>query len=247
MVAAAIGAGTPQPTLTAVTYIASFATASRPARMTCSDGRVYVIKGAQNGFMLATEQVVAALGRAIGAPVPDTALIDVSAALVGIEPQIAHFAVGLGHGSAWIDDVTDREGFRYFDQAANRSRFASLGVLYSWMGANDHQFIYQKQPPHLVYSVDHGHFIPGGPNWTSASLAGAPAATMDPNFNGCALTSAELKACIGPLQAVSDQQIANAVAAPPANWGVGVPERVALAAYLARRRDEMLTVLNGLP
>jgi hypothetical protein len=58
------------------------------------------------------------------------------------------------------------------DVPDNRPRFAALAVLYGWIPAGDAQLIYRQTVSHLVYSVDHGHFFPGGPNWTLAGLSG---------------------------------------------------------------------------
>src|SRR5689334_1621242 len=58
-------------------------TASRPVLLACSDGQEYVVKGRQNGKLIANEQIVAHLARVIGAPVPEVKLVDVSAELIG--------------------------------------------------------------------------------------------------------------------------------------------------------------------
>ena len=90
-------------------------------------------------------------------------------ALTKAEPGLSHFVPGYVHASKREIDCTDRDAFRYYDEPDNRSRFAALSVLYTWTGATDHQFIYKKQMPHLVFSVDHGHFflhcLDGGITW----------------------------------------------------------------------------------
>ena len=47
-----------------------------------------------------------------------------------------------------------------------KNRCALLAVMYGWFQAGDNQLLYRKTPPELVFSVDHGHFFPGGPEWT---------------------------------------------------------------------------------
>src|SRR5438445_3489348 len=149
--------------LTAVTFIDKLSTNAQPVKVIASDGGVYLIKGRQTRRVPVNEQIVAALAEALGAPVPPVMLIDLPAELIHAEPGMGHMEPGMSHASRWIDDCTDREGLRYFDVAENRPRFAALAVLYSWARASDHQWIYSKHHPNLVYSVDHGHFFPNGP------------------------------------------------------------------------------------
>ncbi len=170
------------------------------------------------------------------------------AELIAVQPELSHIRTGLCHGSLWIRDCTDRLGFEHANEPPNRSRFARLAILYGWIGANDHQFIYLKDPPHLVFSVDHGHFFPGGPNWTAATLAGAPQASPDPTvISGCALTDVELRTACLELEGVDGRIIAAAIAAPLDDWGISANERIVVAEYLFRRRSELLVRFGGTP
>jgi hypothetical protein len=210
----------------------------------CDDGRTHCVKGRQNGRVAANDQVVGRLAQLLAVAVPETSLVEVTAALIGLEPQIAHFIPGVGHGCLWVDDVTDRLGLDYAQLPENRPRFAGLAVLYSWAGVcQDHQLLYKKPDPHLVYSVDHGHFLHGGPNWTSQTLAAAPGAILDPFFASCGLTAQDYLPYRQALRDVADEPIAIAVSTPPDEWGVTLEERIDLADYLARRRSQLLAVL----
>ncbi len=231
--------------LAAVTFHRVFGTASRPVLMTCDNGAEFVIKGMTHDRTLVTEQIVGRLGRVIGAPVATVELVFVSPELVKAEPQLAHVTPGLVHGSKWIADCTDRSGVevKYANMSENRNRFALLSVLYSWVSAQDQQFIYEKAAPHLVWSVDHGHFFPGGPRWSVQSLTGVPPAVVDGTFAACALTPIEIAEAVEALRSVADHDIAAAVAAIPADWVFTAAEREAVARYLARRRSELLAFL----
>ena len=90
--------------------------------------------------------------------------------LIDAQPEMRHMPAGISHGSQLVPNCSEREAYRYVDIAENRERFAKLAVLYGWMSAGDHQFIYRHDPPNLVHSVDHGHFFPGGPNWQVVQL-----------------------------------------------------------------------------
>ncbi len=117
-------------------------------------------------------------------------------------------------------------------------------MLYGWVHASDHQVIYQKASPHLVFSVDRGHFFPGGPDWQIGHLATAPAPQVDDRITAqCALSPTEIRQAASRLTAVTDQVIATAAAMPPDEWSISLDEKVAVASYLAQRRDTLLATL----
>lgn len=199
---------------------------------------------AEMGRVLVNDQIVARLGELIHAPVPNVALIDVPAELVANQAEMAHMMAGIAHGSQFVENVTERAGFEHAVVLENRQRFALLAVLFGWIGAQDHQFVYSKTGPQLVYSVDHGHFFPSGPAWTEASLAGAPESQPDTQItNACNITQPELHEAIRALSDVGDEALAYIVAVPPDEWGLTMEERMALLNYLTKRRDELLAML----
>ncbi|MCH8002863.1 MAG: hypothetical protein IIA34_14560, partial [Proteobacteria bacterium] len=236
----------PEPVV-AETYYRRWKTASGAVELGCSDGNIYVVKGLRNdqeqGRMMFNDQVTARLGALIAAPVPDVGLVQVSAELIAANPdpkeQMGHMKPCTAHGSLRIDDVTERvNALDHGDD--NRERFASLAMLFGWLLAGDRQFIYKKSPPHLVYSHDHGHFFPGGPNWTVSNLQKAGPATAEQALvNHFKFKADELGRAYAPLGDLTPEMLAAALAAPPQDWGVTLDERVVLAEYLERRRAEL--------
>jgi hypothetical protein len=212
---------------------------SGPAFVDCSDGNEYWIKG-QPGLVRETflEQVVGSLGTRLNAPIPPIKIVNLGQTLYNAEPKFSSFAIGYVHGSQNEPDCSDnRQPLAYHDEAENRSRFAALDVLYTWTGASDHQFIYKKQPPHLVFSFDHGLFcgLPQWPQSLAASVAG-----MDPVFLPARLQRDELAPVFDLLEDVNILHIAAAVARAPISWNVTLDEKVALCQYLERRQEEVL-------
>jgi hypothetical protein len=57
--------------------------------------------------------------------------------------------------------------------------------------------------------------------------------------NGCGLTPEEVKDAAQRLDALSEEAIAFAAAAPDAAWGLGDDERVALALYIDARVNRL--------
>lgn len=210
--------------------------------MACSDGQRYVVKWFAPPRMIANDQIIGILGNAMGAPVPEVRLVDIAPELVAAVPAIKHLRAGLCHGSRFLNGVSEtRENFNFMRVQENRPRFALLAVLYGLTCAADHQFLYGKQPPRLVFSHDHGHFFPKGPEWTINSLTGAPTPALDQTImEKCDFMPKEITTALQSLENINDECIALAVATPPDDWGLTDDDRIAMAGYLETRRDELL-------
>lgn len=234
----------------AETYLQSWPSHSKPVALMCGGGGKYVVKAlqanrvAEMGRVLVNDQIVARLGELIHASVPRVDLIDVPAELIAHQPEMSHMMTGIAHGSQFVENVTERAGFEHAAIPENRPRFALLAVLFGWIGAQDHQFVYSKTAPQLVYSVDHGHFFPGGPPWTEASLAAAPQSQPDTQvINACNTTQPEIHQALHALSDVGDEAIISVVSLPPDEWGLTMEERIALVNFLTKRRAELLALL----
>lgn len=155
---------------------------------------------------------------------------------------MGHCQPSVSHGSELIPNVTERvDQFQHVTDDDNKNRFAQLGVLHGWVGFSDRQFLYEVTDPFRVSAVDHGHFFPGGPNWTIATLGAAAAPTVAADLAAaCGLARDDLNAACAGLARVHDTQIARAVAIPPDEWGVKIDERIEVAKYISARRDALL-------
>lgn len=228
----------------ASTFLERLGTASQPVKVMADDGHVYLVKGRQNGRMIVNEQIVAALGTELHAPIPPVALVDVPEPLIRAEANMQHLQPGVSHGSRWLDSCSDRQGIAYTDRPENRPRFAALAILYSWVQGGDQQLIYEKTPPNLVYSVDHGHFFPGGPNWTVAGLQATGDPGLDATFQACGLDDSDYTPVIDRLRSLPSGAIATAVARPRQDWQISEDERVEVAVYLDDRRWKLIELLG---
>lgn len=234
----------PQP-VSAVTYDGAVpGSSSHAQRFTCSDGDTYSVKfvGNQHGSrVLATEQIIGALALYVGAPVPAVAHVEAAEALLtanGILVNNAPAVAGVHHGSRWERGCGGRLWLEHAPDPVNRERFAALHVLYSWTVAADHQVIYKNDPPHFVFSVDHGHFLPGGPNWSAATLAQAALPTMDPQLASLALERSLYRPFAERLAAVTPEVIASCVARVHPSWAVPDTDLLALAEFLLVRAPQ---------
>jgi hypothetical protein len=229
--------------LQAVTFLNNFDADTKPALLRCDNSQVYVVKGAQAQHKIVSDQIVGRLGMAMKAPVAVPVLVNVSTELIEIEPRLFHFQSGLAHGTLYIEGCIDSYELKALKDVQNRSRFASLAILYGWVQAYDQQFLYRKRRPQIVYSVDHSHFFPFDSDlndWDETTLRQALCAEVDPYFSGCKLTSQEIHQALMALESVSDDDILRVVSIPPDDWGITMNERLMLAEYLIRRKNELL-------
>jgi hypothetical protein len=225
-------------------------TASHPVYLQCDDGKTYVVKpmrkDAEQGRMLFNDQIIARFGALVGAAVPRVSLVTVSQALIDLNPHptsgLGHCKPGVCHGSELLRDVSERiDQFQHVTDDDNKNRFALLGVLHGWVGFSDRQFLYETVDPFRVSAVDHGHFFPNGPNWTTATLESAsPPQVAADLIAACSLAPHEIQAACSVIDKVVDEDIARVLAIPPDEWGVKIDERVAVAKYLSARRDALL-------
>lgn len=237
-----------RPPVVAQEHVRSLPSGSRPQLFRCDDGKLYAVKfrGTPHGDGrgIFTEQVVALLGRLMGAPVPVVRLITVTAELLAplnIDLGGSPAEPGLHHGSCWAEGFSDRLDFHRYP-GLNREPLAALYLLYSWLHCTgDHQVIYRDAEPHDVLSVDHGHFLPGAPNWSAQALRDhQDECQLDPAFAPLNLIDAEYEPALDKLEAITVDAIADAASTPPAEWGISQGDRVAFAGYVYRRRVKLL-------
>ena len=81
---------------------AGWRTKAEPVLLKCNDGREYVVKGQQAGRQIVNDQITARLGFAIGAPVGEPKIVEVSAELIAIEPRLSHIPSGTAHATLFI-------------------------------------------------------------------------------------------------------------------------------------------------
>lgn len=224
-------------------------TASRPMLCTCSDDADYYIKGGENGRRLASDYIVARLGRLLDAPVPEVALVNVSQDFVDANhAQISHVRPGLGNASPLLKNCRDTFNVVETHRRANNRRYAALAVLFGWAVATDHQFLIDNNT-NLVWAVDFSHFFPKQGNWNIEDLDHFSVGPCEPDryiSNACAISEESWREMCRALAHVTAQQIADIVGSVPNFWGLSRRDKANLAWFLGRRRDRMLVSLCSL-
>jgi hypothetical protein len=223
-----------------------YQTDTRPALLSCDDNQVYVVKGLQAykdvSRSIITDHIVARLGVVIGASVGQPKLVAVPAELIELDVLLDGFIPGVAHATQYIPDCVDGM-FEYAELPENKPRFALFALLYGWCVPSDRQFLYEKFPPRLAYSVDHGHFFPGSIGWNIATLRAATNADLDDFVAGnSGMRNVERYQALQTLDQVEDSNLALAVSAAQSEWGISQEERVELLHFLIRRRTELLAL-----
>lgn len=161
--------------------------------MRASDGQFYVVKflnNPQHPRVLANEWLGARLAHALGLPVPEIALVDVSAEMVAGSPglivrsagSIIPCATGLQFGSRLPTPSPNTPIYDYLpqpalDNVANLADFAGMLVFDKWTcNCNGRQVIFCRtalRQPLRVYMVDQGFcFNAGDWNFPDSPLRG---------------------------------------------------------------------------
>ena len=230
----------------AISFLRGWRTKASPVLLQCADGTQYIVKGRQSGRQIINDQVVARLGSLLSAPVGIPHLVEISAELIEINSNLADFSPGLAHGTLWIPGCVDNYELLGTGEAENRSRYALLAILYSWVMDNDRQFLFNKIPPRLVHSVDHGHFFAGGPDWTIESLREDFEPKLAGGFENCFFKSVDFQQMRSALEKVDKDDIFSVVGRLPSDWSITMDERKVLVEYLLVRQQRLLSMLSSL-
>ena len=215
---------------------------SRPFLAAATDGERYWVKQVQNPAsprVPVTEQVISGCGRLIGAPVRACRLIMIPEELDGellSNGTVLH--QGIAHGSLNLEysafDKTWGPENRTRDD--NRRRHAAYFAFFDWCWGDDRQWLYDTIDDMTTYSHDHGHFLPGGPNWTTESLLNhqEQAHSLDSSPEG--LDYNELERVADKSEGLTAAELKTVLCGIPASWPVANEELEVLGYFLDSRR-----------
>lgn len=143
---------------------------SRPQIMLCEDSALYVVKfqcSSYSSRQLASELIASEIARLAGLPVPETALVEVSAGLIENTPDLSRrdgprFFPGLQFGSRFVVRTGDSAPTDYLPQpwlvnVTNRDAFSGMFILDKWCGNRaSRKAVFRRDRPfsnHLVHFI----------------------------------------------------------------------------------------------
>jgi hypothetical protein len=215
-----------------------------PHAFVCSNGRTYWVKSrAQQG--LVAELVSGRLAGGLGVG-PSAHVIEVPSAALPGDGSAGHL-VGTGVGTEdFRDNVNSRDIAPFMQSGAfdpkkiDAASRAAVVVFQSWVGAGDAQVLLNLTTGR-VSTIDHGecsgNLAKSAPTPLVTDIPGVgPDAGRDTKF---------VEASVGRIEAISDEQLLDAVAGVPnvGEWRADENRRLQIAQWLASRRDELRTVM----
>lgn len=213
------------------------------------DGRRYwckTLNNFQHPKVPANEQLVGRLGALIGAPVCEVALVKIPQALVGWEFRPGRpLEEGWVHGSLAADLVVETRDMTSRTTDDNPKRHAGIYALHDWLGGSDAQWLMVGAEA-AYYSHDHGHYFPGGPDWSAATLNQAAGAAFQLGHPATGLDAQELARLANVLEGLNEQEIAFCASNLPTDWPVTDDELEALVGFVDARRAPVAQRLRGL-
>jgi hypothetical protein len=215
------------------------------------DGRRYwckVLNNTQGSPMVpVNEQLVGWLGTFLGVAVCEPRLVEIPEALVGWEFRPGHrLEAGWAHGGLAVDGAIETHALERRTSDDNSVRHAGFYALHDWLGGADPQWLYAPGDDNRYYSHDHGHYF-WGPAWTPATLT-VNAATPTPlGVASAGLDSAEIERLADRLDAVSEQEIVDALPKFPDDWPIGQSEIEAIVDFAVQRCPQVAQRTRSLP
>lgn len=214
------------------------------------DGERYwckVVNNPQSPRVPANEQIIARFGELISAPVCMPRLVRIPAALAGWEFRPGLTLVeGWAHGSLALDPVVETRSLDNRAMDDNARRHAGIYALHDWLAGQDAQWL-MRGPQAEFFSHDHGHYLPGGPDWTVAGLQAATATAFALGVPATGLDAAELERLAGALEALGREDLESCASNIPASWPPGDAELEALIDFAFDRRATAAGRLRALP
>lgn len=121
--------------------------------------------------MPVNEQIVGRCGALMSAPTCVVVLAAITSDIAGVEFEPGRrFEEGIAHTSLDVSRAVFSRTLLHRSDDDNEVRQAFLAAVNDWCWGGDLQWLYDAGDEHRMFSHDHGHFFPSGPNWTAESL-----------------------------------------------------------------------------
>jgi hypothetical protein len=213
------------------------------------DGRDYwckVINNPTSPRIPINEQIAGRLGEAIGVAVTKPALVRLDG-LAGWEFHPGRrIEPGWAHGCEAVAGAVETRTLDHRGDDDNRRRHAGFYALTDWLAGADEQWLYVHADDNAYFSHDHGHYLPGGPDWTPATLAIDGTRDRSLPIPPSGLDRDEVVRLADAIEAFSKPQIDAVMSRIPAEWPVDDAELAALSDFLDRRRRPVARRLRAL-
>lgn len=222
---------------------------AQPVLALTRDSEFYWCKLANNPQGVETvvfEVITSVIGKAIGAPIPDAALVEIPAGLADQRYRDGTPISTSGFASMRVPGVVESDRISYARRDGNPTRLPRLMALAELCMAGDFQVMYKDSADQQVYGLDFGDWFDNSePGWTldavvkqrdtSYSRALWENIRMDPD----ALLDTRLA-----VESLTEQDLQVAIEAVPSTWEFDNTTLHGLADEVWRRKNCTLTALD---
>lgn len=213
------------------------------------DGIDYWCKAVDNpcsARLPVNEQVVARLAQAIGVAVPSPALVKLDGIAGWKLDKRRTVKPGWAHGCAAIEDAIETLVLGRREDDDNRVRHAGFYALTDWLVGDDPQWLYSTSAENAFYSHDHGHYFPGGPDWTAESLAAMGTKARELGIPPTGVDTDEIERLAEAIESTAKEEIDGVMSKIPEQWPVTDGQLAALSDFIDMRRGPVAARLRGL-
>lgn len=209
-----------------------------------SDGRQWWVKPANNlqgGKVIVTENLVGSLGKLIGAPTCEVAIVRIPEEIAGFEFVPGHvLEAGLTHASRGVEQAQEFHSLEYRQHDHNARRHAGVFALYDWCWGGDPQWLCDAADDQKLYSHDHGWYLPPeGQDWTETELVSQVDQPRELGHNSDGLESEAVEELAERLDQLGRDDLLPILSGVPESWPVANSELEALGFFLERRAPEV--------
>lgn len=191
----------------------------------------------QGPRILATEQIVSAVGRLIDAPVRETALIKIGADWAGYEvaPGL-RLTQCVAHGSLELQSSVESQEQQHMRADDNARRWARWVALWDWCMGEDEQWLYDHSADKSMWSFDHNMWINATADWGADTCNSETAVPWSWRGDWSHIDAGELWRVADCLETVSREDLTGACYAVPVEWAVSLADLDSLVDMLYVRK-----------
>ncbi|NQX28311.1 hypothetical protein HQQ81_13270 [Microbacteriaceae bacterium VKM Ac-2854] len=191
----------------------------------------------QGDLVLATEQIVAAVGRLIDAPVRPVELVSIPASLAGWKYFDFHrLRPGIAHASLHLEATEEDEDLLYVRRDDNDNRYPAIMALWDLCMGGDEQWLHDQRSQFSVWSFDHGFWLGGEPDWTGDKLAPLCSTPWELGSSVKRFQPGRFHDLANALERLTPEDLLAAVARVPVEWKIPDWELETVAWVLHNRR-----------
>lgn len=226
-------------------------TGESPLLATCSDDTDYWCKRYNHdamGLTVVNEVVATEIGKLIGAPMRDWAIVDINPELAGrrvlsssneVYPSLPMF------GSKHIPDAQASDSLRWIEHDGNYQRVPRLIAVWELCLAEDVQMLYSMNDDAQIFSIDQGYWFASGAGIRQLDedyeryLSGPPLLYER-------IPAAEWEAAIEAVAQFDSNQAKTIHRLLPAEWGVSLDTVTEMVDFAYSRIDQTIDKLIDL-